>query len=60
MPEINTRKINSTTIPAFCKLIKSASWQNVIYEENPKLAFDNFFETFNSVRDISFPEIKVN
>ena len=59
MPEINTRKINSTTIPAFCKLIKSASWQNVIYEENPKLAFDNFFETFNSVRDISFPEIKV-
>ena len=59
LPETITRKINSTTIPAFCKLIQSASWNNVINENNPKLAFDKFFETVNSIRDISFPEIKV-
>ena len=32
---------------------------NVINEQNPALAFDNFFETLNSARDISFPEVTV-
>ena len=57
LPDIITRKINSKTIPAFCNILKSASWSNVIKEENPKLAFDNFFELINSARDISFPEV---
>ena len=30
LPDLTTRKINSTTIPAFCNLLKSASWSNVI------------------------------
>ena len=58
LPDKLTRKINSITIPAFCDLLKSASWRNVINENNPETAFNNFFETFNSARDISFPEIK--
>ena len=59
LPEIHTRNINSTTIPSFCKLLKSASWTNILNENNPDKAFKNFFETFYSARDISFPEVKV-
>ena len=59
LPDKITRKINQQTIPAFCKILKSTQWTNVLNEENPKLAFNNFFETFNSARDLSFPEIKV-
>ena len=58
LPDKYTRKINSKTIPAFCELLKSASWKNVINEENPNIAFDNFFEIINESRDISFPSIK--
>ena len=58
-PDKITRKINSTTIPVFCNLLKSVSWSNVLNENNPEQAFGNFFEKINSVRDISFPEIKV-
>ena len=59
LPDTLTRKINSKTIPAFCDLLKSASWRNVTNENNPEISFNNFFETLNSIRDISFPEIKV-
>ena len=59
LPEKITRQINTKTIPAFCKLLKSTSWSNVLNEPNPKLAFEKFFEKFNSARDLSFPEIKV-
>ena len=58
-PEISTRKINNTTISSFCNLLKSTSWQNVITEETPKTAFDNFFEKINAAVDTSFPTIKV-
>ena len=44
LPEKITRKINHKTIPAFCKLLKSTSWQNVLNEKNPKCAFDNFLK----------------
>ena len=59
LPEQITRQINSKTVPAFCKLLKSTSWSNVLNEPTPNLAFENFFEKFNSARDISFPEVKV-
>ena len=59
LPDKITRKINSTTIPAFCKLLKSASWANVINEPDPKTAFSNYFQTMDSVRDLAFPEINV-
>ena len=45
LPDKITRKINPNTIPAFCKLIQSTKWTSVIGETNPKIAFDNFFET---------------
>ena len=60
LPDKLTRNINSKTIPAFCKLLKSTSWKNFVSENNPNHAFENFFEIINSARDISFPEIKVN
>ena len=59
LPEETTRNINSKTIPGFCKLLKSTSWSNVLTQQNPKIAFENFFEIFNSARDLSFPEVKV-
>ena len=59
LPETVTRNINCKTIPPFCKLLQSTSWHNVVNESNPKIAFDNFFEKINGVRDISFPEIKM-
>ena len=58
-PEQTFRNINSKTIPSFCNLLKSTSWQNVTNETNPKTAFDNFFEKLNAIRDISFPEVKI-
>ena len=57
LPDKYTRNINSTTIPGFCNLLKSASWSNVFNENNPELAFSNLFEKVNSIRDISFPEL---
>ena len=59
LPEKSKRNINSKTIPNFCNLLKSTSWQNVIYEKTPKIAFDNFFCKINSAVEESFPEIKV-
>ena len=59
LPNKITRNINSKTIPAFCKILKSASWSNVLKENNPELAFNNFFEIMDSSRDIAFPEITV-
>ena len=56
---IYKRNINSKTIPAFCKLLKSTSWGKVITEKDPALAYTNFFEIIDSARDISFPEIKM-
>ena len=59
LPDRITRKIDSKSIPGFCKLLKSTSWSNVLNQQNPKVAFDNFFEIYYSARDISFPEVKV-
>jgi hypothetical protein len=59
LPDKITRKINQDTIPAFCNILKSTKWTNVTNEENPKLAFNNFFDIFNSARDVAFPEVKV-
>ena len=59
LPDKITRKINQETIPAFCNILKNTSWANVLSEKTPKLAFDTFFDIFNSARDVAFPEIKV-
>ena len=40
-------------------LTKIWSWSNVLSQQNPKIAFENFFEIFYSIRDLSFPEVKV-
>ena len=43
LPDKITRKINQQTIPAFCELLKTTSWTNVLNEKTPKFAFDTFF-----------------
>ena len=58
LPDKVTRKINFKKIPAFCNILKTASWWNVTNENNPETSFSNFFETFRSARDICFLEIK--
>ena len=59
LPDKITRKINQDTITAFYNILKSTKWTNVLNEENPKLAFNNFFDIFTSARDVAFPEVKV-
>ena len=59
LPDKVTRKIIPNTIPAFCKLLQSTKWTSVIGQQNPKIAFDNFFEKINSARDIVFPEVRI-
>ena len=59
LPDMITRKINKTTIPGFCNLLKSANWSNVINELDPQIAFSNFFKTMDSIHDLAFPEIKM-
>ena len=59
LPDKITRKINSNTIPAFCNLLKTTSWSNVVNEREPKNAFGNFFQKIDSARDLAFPEIRV-
>ena len=39
--------------------MKSTTWTKVLNEKTPKLAYDTFFEIFNSARDLAFPEIIV-
>ena len=43
LPDNIKRKIDSNTIPAFCNLLKSTSWSDVTSEQDPKIAFTNFF-----------------
>ena len=59
LPDKVVRNINQNTIPAFCNILKSTKWTNVINDKNPQTAFDNFFNVINSARDIAFPEKKV-
>ena len=59
LPEKTTRQINTKTIPAFCKLLKTTSWSSVSKQTTPKLAFENFFEKLNLARDIAFPTVRV-
>ena len=59
LPDKTIRKINPETIPLFCKMLNSNQWTNVVNESKPKLAFQNFFDIFDSIRDASFPEIKI-
>ena len=40
-------------------MLKSTSWSHVLSECDPKIAFSNFFQTIDSVRDLAFPEIRV-
>jgi hypothetical protein len=39
LPYKITRRINSHTMPAFCNLLTSAKWSNVINQNNPEIAF---------------------
>ena len=53
-----SRIINEETIPGYENILKTAPWGNVIKDE-PKLAFDNFFQILDDSRDVAFPEVNV-
>ena len=53
-----TRIINSQTIPGYLNILKTAPWGNVI-QDNPKQAFDNFFQLISESGDVAFPEVEV-
>ena len=54
-----TRKINKETQQSFKKLLETADFSNVVGEEDPKVAFDNFFSIYNNSAELAFPEITV-
>ena len=57
---IKMRKINEQTIPSFKTLLSASEWtQNILDENRPKQAFDNFFKIIDSSLDLAFPETKV-
>ena len=53
-----TRLINDETIPGFENLLRSAPWDCVM-KDDPKVAFDNFFEIIGNARDVAFPEVVI-
>ena len=53
-----TRLINDETIPGFESILKTAPWERVRIDD-PKVAFDNFFEIIGEATDIAFPEVEV-
>ena len=53
-----TRIINEETIPGYLNILKMASWGNVV-KDDPKSAFDNFFQILDNCKDVAFPEVEV-
>ena len=53
-----TRLINDETIPGFENLLRTAPWDCVM-KDDPKVAFDNFFEIIGNARDAAFPEVEI-
>ena len=59
MPQYTKRrKINDTTIPHFESQLRSAQWENILNENRPEYAFNNFFEVLRNSVDSAFPETK--
>ena len=56
---IQRRKFNDHSIKNFCDELKTISWQNVINENCPNLAFTNFFEKIDSAVNLHFPLTKI-
>ena len=55
---IKSRKINDKTTPAFKTLLNSFNWtENILDENRPKQAFNNFFNIIDSCVDLAFPEV---
>ena len=55
-----TFKMNKETEKCFDQLLKSTSFQGVITENDPHLAFSNFLELYNTSASLAFPEITVS
>ena len=53
-----TRLINDETIPGFENILRTAPWERV-RKDDPKVAFDNFFEIIGEATDIAFPEVEL-
>ena len=56
--KFKTRIINEQTIPGYESILKTATWGNVL-QDDPKLAFDNFFKILSDSGDVAFPEVEI-
>ena len=54
---IKNRKINAITMLTFENLVKNISWEDVLTENDPKVAFQKFYEKIENLTDIAFPEV---
>ena len=53
-----TRLINEETIPGYENILKSANWGSVM-KEDPKTAFDEFFQILGDSGNLAFPEVEI-
>ena len=53
-----TRLSNEETIPGYENILKSANWGSVM-KEDPKTAFDEFFQILGDSGNLAFPEVEI-
>ena len=54
-----TRKINNETQNDLNNLLKSTSFNNIMNQDDPDVAFSNFFTLWHSAADVCFPEVTI-
>ena len=54
-----TRLINKESIESFENILRPYNWVNILDEENPEIAYSNFFNILEGARDMAFPEVMI-
>ena len=54
-----TRKINKETQTDLKNLLNNSNFENILKQDDPSIAFPNFFTLWRSAAELSFPEITV-
>lgn len=50
------RLINASTLTTFRQAISHESWDDVLSETDPEIAYDTFLEKITSIYDARFPQ----
>ena len=53
--KLTKRMVNSQTKKEFSKALDNCNWDNVLSNQNPNIAYDNFVSTYNQIYEKCFP-----